>query len=400
MSQQPIDPYGTRLPIKLDATSNGEFAPVPLPRLERRNPRMRQALRATLALVLALLAAATYAQTYPSRAVRIFVGYPAGGGMDGVARVLGDKLAVDLGQPVVVENRAGASASIAAAAAASAAPDGHTLYLGETGYLIFSTLSPTLPADPVKSFAPVAPVGVLPLVFVVSPGFPAKNVAELIAVLKASPGKHSYGSPGVGTVHHLAFEQFRRAAGLDVVHIPYKGGGPMVPDVMSGRLEIGVLSTTLAAGPAKADKLRVLAVTSAQRVGFATRMAAARRDARGLRRRAEHLPPRAGRHAGGDRGASQRRYAQGAGAPRSAAGLLQPGRVADARLARGAARADRLGAQALGRGREGGRRQRELALATRSRATSAARGTARTAASAPCPAGRSRGPLFPPGRGV
>jgi tripartite-type tricarboxylate transporter receptor subunit TctC len=224
--------------------------------------------RAALALVLAL-AAAAHAQTYPSRAVRIFVGYPAGGGMDGVGRVLADKLAADLGQPVVVENRAGASASIAAAAVAGAAPDGHTLYLGETGYLIFSTLSPTLPADPVRSFAPVAPVGVLPLVFTVSPAFPARSAAELIAVLKASPGKHSYGSPGVGTVHHLAFEQFKRAAGLDVVHIPYKGGAPIVPDVMSGRLEIGVLSTTLAAGPAKADKLRVIAVTSAQRVGFA-----------------------------------------------------------------------------------------------------------------------------------
>jgi tripartite-type tricarboxylate transporter receptor subunit TctC len=227
------------------------------------------ALRTTLAFALAFAAAAAHAQTYPTRAVRMFVGYPAGGGMDGVARVLADKLAVDLGQPIVVENRAGASGSIAAAAAAGAAPDGHTLYLGETGYLILSTLSTTLPADPVRSFAPVAPVGVLPLVFTVSPGFAPKNVAELIAVLKANPGKYSYGSPGVGTVHHLAFEQFKRAAGVDAVHVPYKGGGPIVPDVMSGRLEIGVLSTTLAAGPAKADKLRVLAVTSAQRVAFA-----------------------------------------------------------------------------------------------------------------------------------
>jgi tripartite-type tricarboxylate transporter receptor subunit TctC len=225
--------------------------------------------RTVLVAALALAAAAAHAQTYPSRAVRMLVGYPAGGGMDGVARILADKLAADLGQPVVVENRAGASGSIAAGAAATAAPDGHTLYLGETGYLILSTLSPNLPADPVRSFVPVAPVGVLPLVFTVSPGFPAKSVAELIAVLKANPGRHSYGSPGVGTVHHLAFEQFKRAAGVDVVHVPYKGGGPIVPDVMSGRLEIGVLSTTLAAGPAKADKLRVIAVTSAQRVGFA-----------------------------------------------------------------------------------------------------------------------------------
>jgi tripartite-type tricarboxylate transporter receptor subunit TctC len=228
-----------------------------------------RALRTALALALAFAAAAAHAQAYPTRAVRIFVGYPAGGGMDGVGRVLADKLALDLGQPVVVENRAGASGSIAATATAGAAPDGHTLYLGETGYLILSTLSTSLPTDPVRSFAPVAPVGVLPLVFTVSPGFPPRNVAELIAALKANPGKHSYGSPGIGTVHHLAFEQFKRAAGVDAVHVPYKGGAQIVPDVMSGRIEIGVLSATLAAGPAKADKLRALAVTSAQRVGFA-----------------------------------------------------------------------------------------------------------------------------------
>ena len=173
MSQQPIDPYGTRLPIK-DKTG---------------------VLRTTLALVLAFAAAAAHAQAYPTRAVRVLVGYPAGGGMDGVARVLADKLALDLGQPIVVENRAGASGSIAATAVAGAAPDGHTLYLGETGYLILSTLATALPADPVRSFAPVAPVGVLPLVFTVSPGFPPRNVAELIAALKANPGKHSYGSP-------------------------------------------------------------------------------------------------------------------------------------------------------------------------------------------------------------
>jgi tripartite-type tricarboxylate transporter receptor subunit TctC len=189
--------------------------------------------------------------------------------MDGVGRILGDKLALDLGQPVVVENRAGASGSVAAAAVAGAAPDGHTLYLGETGYLILSTLSTSLPTDPVRSFAPVAPVGVLPLVFVLNPAFPPKNVAELIVALKANPGKHSYGSPGVGTVHHLAFEQFKRAAGVDAIHVPYKGAAQIVPDVMSGRIEIGVLSATAAAGPAKAEKLRALAVTSAQRVGFA-----------------------------------------------------------------------------------------------------------------------------------
>lgn len=116
---------------------------------------------------------------------------------------------------------------------------------------------------------PVAPVGSLPLVFAVPADFPAQNVRELIAVLKANPGKYSYGSPGVGTVHHLAFELFKRSAGLDVVHVPYKGGSPIVPDLMTGRIAVGVLSSSLAAGPVKSGKVRPLALTSAQRVSFA-----------------------------------------------------------------------------------------------------------------------------------
>jgi tripartite-type tricarboxylate transporter receptor subunit TctC len=182
---------------------------------------------AALAVVLALAAVTAHAQTYPSRAVRMFVGYPAGGGMDGVARVLADKLAVDLGQPVLVENRAGASASIAAAAAASAAPDGHTLYSARPA-TSSSRRCRRAPCRPGQSFAPVAPVGVLPARLVVSPGFPRER-GGVDRRPQGEPGKHSYGSPGVGTVHHLAFEQFRRAAGLDVVHIPYRAAGRWFP---------------------------------------------------------------------------------------------------------------------------------------------------------------------------
>lgn len=226
-------------------------------------------MKTILAFLLATAAACLQAQPYPAKPIRLLVGYPPGGGMDAIARILAQKISDDLGQQMVVENRAGASGSIAADAAAKSAPDGYHLYLGETGYLILSTLSSSLSTDPVKSFAPVAPVGSLPLVFAVPADFPAHNVRDLIAVLKANPGKYSYGSPGVGTVHHLAFELFKRAAGVDVVHVPYKGGSPIVPDLMSGRIAVGVLSSSLAAGPVKSGKVRPVALTSQQRVSFA-----------------------------------------------------------------------------------------------------------------------------------
>jgi tripartite-type tricarboxylate transporter receptor subunit TctC len=229
---------------------------------------MKTAVR-VLALVLAFVAVGVQAQPYPSKPIRLLVGYPAGGGMDGIARVFAQKISEDLGQQMVVENRAGASGAIAADAAAKSPPDGYSLYLGESGYLILSTISPNLSTDPMKSFVPVAPVGSLPLVFAVPADFPAQNVRDLIAILKASPGKYSYGSPGVGTIHHLAFELFKRAAGLDVVHVPYKGGTAIIPDLITGRIAVGVLSSSIAAGPVKSGKVRPLALTSPQRVAFA-----------------------------------------------------------------------------------------------------------------------------------
>ena len=224
---------------------------------------------ALFALFLAVASSCGYAQPYPSKPVRLLVGYPAGGGMDAIGRIFAQKAAEDLGQPMVVENRPGASGAVAADAAAKAAADGHTLYLGESGYLVLSAISSNLATDPLKSFAPVAPVGSLPLLLVVPADSPAQNVRELIAMLKASPGSFSYGSPGVGTIHHLAFELFKRAASLEVVHVPYKGGTPIVADVITGRIAVGVLSSSLAAGPVKSGKVRPIALTSAQRVPFA-----------------------------------------------------------------------------------------------------------------------------------
>jgi tripartite-type tricarboxylate transporter receptor subunit TctC len=220
-------------------------------------------------LVLLVFSSLASAQPFPSKPIRLIAPFAPGGALDLIARGVGQKLSEIEGQPVVVENRAGASGAIAADAAAKSLPDGYSLYLGESGYLILSTISPNLSTDPMKSFVPVAPVGSLPLVFAVPADFPAQNVRDLIAILKASPGKYSYGSPGVGTIHHLAFELFKRAAGLDVVHVPYKGGTAIIPDLITGRIAVGVLSSSIAAGPVKSGKVRPLALTSPQRVAFA-----------------------------------------------------------------------------------------------------------------------------------
>jgi tripartite-type tricarboxylate transporter receptor subunit TctC len=205
-------------------------------------------------------------QEYPLRAVRVLVGYPAGGGMDTITRILAPRLSAALGQPFVVENRPGASGGVAAEALVSSAPDGYVLMMAESGTLALPAVNPGVKLDPVKQFAPVGGVSILPMAFVVSAAFPAQNTKELIAALKAHPGKHSYASPGVGTMQHLAFESFKRSAGVDALHIPYKGANAMLPDIMSGQVPIAVISSLAAMGPVKAGKLRAIAVTSPQRV--------------------------------------------------------------------------------------------------------------------------------------
>ena len=209
------------------------------------------------------------AQEYPTRPVRLLVGYPAGGGMDTIARLLAPELAKALGQPFIIENRPGASGGVAAEALAAAPADGYVLMVAESGTLALPAVNPKVSFDPVRQFAPVGGICILPMVFVVHPDFPARNTQELIATLKASPGKYSYASPGVGTLQHLSFELFRRAAGVSALHVPYKGANAMMPDLMSGQVSIGVLSATATQGPAKAGKIRALAVTSLKRLPIA-----------------------------------------------------------------------------------------------------------------------------------
>lgn len=214
----------------------------------------------------ALFSVSAAAQEYPARAVRILVGYAAGGGMDTIARIVAPKLSEALGASFVVENRPGASGGVAAEALAKSAPDGYTLMLAESGTLALPAVSPKVALDPVRQFAPVGGVCTLPLAFVVNAEFPARTLAELIAALKANPGKYSYASPGHGTLQHLAFELFRRSAGVEALHVPYKGAAAMMPDLMSGQVQIGVISALAAQGAAKGGRIRALAVTSPARM--------------------------------------------------------------------------------------------------------------------------------------
>jgi tripartite-type tricarboxylate transporter receptor subunit TctC len=232
-----------------------------------KHPPYAQAAKRGLSLILGLLfTVACIAQDYPSRPVRMLVGYAPGGGMDTIARVLAPKLAEALKQQFVIENRPGASGGVAAEALAGSPADGHVLMVAESGTLALPAVNSRVTFDPVRQFAPVGGVCMLPMAFVVHPGFPAKDTRGLIAALQASPGKHPYASPGIGSLQHLAFELFKRQAGVDAVHVPYKGASAMMPDIMSGQVPIGVISALAAMGPTRAGKIRTLAVTSPERL--------------------------------------------------------------------------------------------------------------------------------------
>jgi tripartite-type tricarboxylate transporter receptor subunit TctC len=213
-------------------------------------------------IAFAAMAATAWAQAYPSKPIRMLVGYSAGGGADALARVVAAKLSDVLGQQVLVDNRPGAGATLAAEAVAKAAPDGYTLYFADTAILIAPSVYAKVAYDPIQSFTPVGGVASLPLVFVVNPSVPAATARELIALLKANPGKYSYGSSGVGTVHHLAFELFKKQAGVEVVHVPYKGAAPIVPDLLSNQIPLAIISATPALAQAKTGKLRPIALSS------------------------------------------------------------------------------------------------------------------------------------------
>jgi tripartite-type tricarboxylate transporter receptor subunit TctC len=206
-------------------------------------------------------------EAYPDRPVKIIVPTPPGGPVDVIARIVANYLQGKLGEPFVVENRAGAGNTIGSKDAAEAVPDGHTLlYSAASGLIIAPLLHPDAGYDPLKSFAPVALVGATSTVLVVNPSLPAKTVPELVAYAKANPGKVNFSSGGIGVLPHLIGEMFKARAGIDIVHVPYKGGGPSINDVMAGNVQMTFEATSVLLPLIKVDRLRALAVTAAQRI--------------------------------------------------------------------------------------------------------------------------------------
>ena len=203
-------------------------------------------------------------ESYPSRPVKMIVPVAAGGGTDFTARTLAEKLGVALGQPVVVENRPGASGSLGVQQAAAASPDGYTLVMPITSFPINPSLR-KLPFDTIKDFAPVVLAGTLPLVLVVNPDVPAKSVAELIALARSKPRGINFANSGNGTTAHLAGELFNRMAGTQMVSVNYKGGGPAVSDLLGGHVQVYFSTIPSVVQHIQAGKLRALAVTGKER---------------------------------------------------------------------------------------------------------------------------------------
>jgi tripartite-type tricarboxylate transporter receptor subunit TctC len=227
---------------------------------------VRPSRRALLATTLAWPAAAAAQDAFPTRAVRIVVAYAPGGTTDIVARLLADRISGPLGQPVLVENRPGGGAIIGTEAVARAVPDGHTLLMATNGsHGINSAIFRTMPYDPVRDFAPISILAAVPLVLVVPPELPVRSVAELVAYLKARPDQLSYGSAGIGASGHLAAEMFTRMSGVPMQHIPYRGDGPALPDLLAGRIALMFVNLPAAIGFVRAGTLRALAVASGTR---------------------------------------------------------------------------------------------------------------------------------------
>ena len=207
------------------------------------------------------------AQDYPNQPVKLVVPFPAGGGTDALARWFAKGLEAKFGQPFVVENRAGSGTTLGAAFVARAAADGYTVMLGTSStYAIAPNVYKKVPFDPVKDFAPIALVAEVPFVLVVNPSLPVKSVKELVALVKSKPGAMSYASAGIGTQHHVNAELLKTLTGIEMTHVPYRGGGPALQDVIANHVPIyfGDVSTVMPL--ARAGKLRALALTINQRL--------------------------------------------------------------------------------------------------------------------------------------
>ena len=226
--------------------------------------------RSVLAFLLASLLAApcvASAQNYPSRVIRLIVPYPPGGPTDVVARILANGLGAKLGQTIVVDNRpGGAAGTVGSHVVVSAEPDGYTILLNQAGSLTIAPSLYKLDYDPLKAFAPIGIVAETPEILVVHPSVKANSVAEFVALAKSNPGKINFGTPGTGTLPHLLGVQFQLAAGIKVTEVPYRGAGPAVVDLLAGRMQMMIDSTSVLIAHIQAGKLRALAVTSGKRI--------------------------------------------------------------------------------------------------------------------------------------
>jgi len=221
--------------------------------------------RQLFGLLMAVTAAPVVAQGYPDRPIRLVVPYAPGGGTDLTSRLIALRLTERLKQQVIVDNRAGGASNIGAGIVARSAPDGYTLMMAGISFSINVSIFPKLNYDPIRDFDPVSLVATVPLIVVVHPSVPVANIKELIALAKAKPGTLNYASGGAGTANHIAGELFKYMTGTDIVHVPYKGGGPALADVVGGQVQLLFNTMTSTVGFMNSGKLRALAVTGKQR---------------------------------------------------------------------------------------------------------------------------------------
>jgi tripartite-type tricarboxylate transporter receptor subunit TctC len=225
----------------------------------------------SIALASAVIAISAIAEAgedgWPERPLRLVVPFPAGSSTDIIARILAQKLSHRLGQQVVIENRAGASGNIGADAVAKAAPDGYTIGIATAStHAVAASLSPNLPYDPIRDFAPVGMIGSQPYVLVLHPALPARNLAELIALAKAKPGTLNYGSAGIASLAHLATELFASMAGVNIIHVPYKSSSQSMTDMITGRLDMQFATIAPSLPTIRAGQLRALVTSGKTRV--------------------------------------------------------------------------------------------------------------------------------------
>ncbi len=227
-------------------------------------------MRKMLFVLLLAVAGSAFAQAWPNKPVRVIIPYPPGGGAEAAARFLANHFTHAFGQPFVIDNRPGGNTVIGAEAAAKAAPDGYTLFItgGSTMSVQPYVFAGKLPYDPLGDFAPVSMVSRFPFFLVVPASLPAKSLAELVALVKAKPGQLSYASNGSGSIAHLGMEMLKLGTGMDLLHVPYKGFAPALPDLLSGRVTVMMADLAPIGAQLKAGNLRVLGATSRERTAF------------------------------------------------------------------------------------------------------------------------------------